>query len=137
MSQRNAPRPTDPASNDIAHRRRPQWRKLRAARNGEARPLPWRRDDRDDDDEVPRDIDAFRYELARRIHVFISRRQGLWRTCREPGCRRHHDCASPRLMCRSAEPEEPDPTGERRAKVMADVRRALDVALAQRGAEEK
>ena len=32
--------------------------------------------DETDDDSVPRDIDAFREELARRIHAFIDARQG-------------------------------------------------------------
>jgi hypothetical protein len=73
-------------------------------------------------DEVPADMDEFRYALARRIALFIGKQ--LWRGCPERICRRQRACAAPRIRCSNAPPPlPPDPV--RTARVMAQVSRAL------------
>ena len=76
-------------------------------------------------DEPPADIDALRYELARRINRFIADRRWAWRTCNEPACRRHRCCQAPRIRCSNAPPLRPDPDGRRAARTMAQVARTL------------
>jgi hypothetical protein len=76
-------------------------------------------------DEPPADIDAMRYEFARRISRFIGDRRRAWRTCKEPACRRHRCCRAPRIHCSNAPPPRPDPDGRRAARTMAQVHRML------------
>ncbi len=76
-------------------------------------------------DQPPADIDALRYELARRINQFMSDRRRAWRTCQEPACRRHRCCQAPRIQCSNAPPPRPDPDGRRAALARARVARAL------------
>jgi hypothetical protein len=81
------------------------------------------------DDEPPADIDAFRYALARRIHMFIND----WRGCPEPSCRRMRGCMAPRNRCTNARPVKTDP--EALARTMALVHRTLRQAVDRRDAE--
>lgn len=84
-------------------------------------------------DEPPVDIDAFRFELARRIGRFVGDRRRAWRTCQEPACRRHRCCQAPRIQCSNAPPPRPDPDGRRAARAMARVQRTLrDLQARQR-----
>ncbi len=73
----------------------------------------------------PADMDAMRYELARRINRFVADRRRAWRTCKEPACRRHRYCRAPHIHCSNAPPPRPDPDGRRVARTMARVARAL------------
>jgi hypothetical protein len=82
-------------------------------------------------DEPPADIDALRYELARRIARFVGDRRRAWRTCNEPACRRHRCCQAPRIRCSNAPSPRPDPDGRRTARAMAQVQRALRDAQAR------
>lgn len=76
-------------------------------------------------DAPPADIDALRYELARRIGRFVGDRRRAWRTCKEPACRRHRRCCAPRIQCSNAPPPRPDPDGRRAARSLAQVQRVL------------
>ena len=76
-------------------------------------------------DEPPADIDALRYELARRINQFMADGRRAWRTCKEPACRRHRCCQAPRIQCSNAPPPRSDPDGRRAARTMAQVARML------------
>lgn len=78
-----------------------------------------------DPDEPPADMDALRYELARRINQFMGDRRRAWRDCKEPACRRHRCCRAPRIQCSNAPPRRPDPDGRRTARSLAQVQRAL------------
>jgi hypothetical protein len=82
-------------------------------------------------DEPPADIDALRFELARRINRFIADRRWAWRACKEPACRRHRRCQAPRIQCSNAPSPRPDPDGRRTARAMAQVQRALRDAQAR------
>ena len=84
-------------------------------------------------DEPPADIDALRYDLARRITRFIGDRRRAWRTCNEPACRRHRCCQAPRIRCSNAPSPRPDPDGRRTARAMAQVQRVLRDAQARHG----
>lgn len=76
-------------------------------------------------DEPPRDVDAFRFMLARKIGMFIGARKQYWRGCKEPACRRMRACVAPRIRCSNAPPLPPDPNGRRGARAMAQVSSAL------------
>lgn len=78
------------------------------------------------DDPVPKDMDEFRFELARRIHVFIANREQLWRSCRERACRRAHSCQTQRRVPCSNRPPSPPRDPEKWPEVAAKIRRVLD-----------
>lgn len=84
------------------------------------------------DGEVPADMDVFRNQLARRIHMIIN----AWHGCKEPLCRRNRGCMAPNIHCANA----PRPTPEQMArdwpKVQAEVYKALQAELAVRGVED-
>ena len=84
-----------------------------------------------EDDEFPRDMDAFRLKLARRLNVIISNQQQYWRNCPEKACRRARACRPPRIAC-SNSPPAPEMTEEQRAQLMATIRRALEAESARR-----
>jgi hypothetical protein len=84
-----------------------------------------------DDDPVPKNIDEFRHELARRISRFIGNRAKYWRGCKEPACRRRRACLAPRIHCSNAPPLAPV-TPEQRARTMATVQRVLREVQARR-----
>ena len=87
----------------------------------------------DPDAEPPQDKDAFRYQLARRIAMFIN----AWRGCKEPLCRRNRGCMAPNFNCANA----PRPSPEERARdwprVQAEVYKALQAEIARRGLEDE
>ena len=84
-------------------------------------------------DAPPADMDAMRYELARRISQFVGDRRRAWRTCKEPACRRHRCCRAPRIQCSNAPRPRPDSDGRRAARTMAWVARALRDVQARQG----
>ena len=90
----------------------------------------------DDDDPVPKDIDEFRYAMARRIHRFIGDHERAWRHCPEGCCRRARHCLAPRGNC-TQRPPGPEPTPEQFARFMAQVQRALRERLEQEGGRSK
>lgn len=85
-------------------------------------------------DEGPQNIDQFRRDMARRIHQFVSNREGLWLSCPEAACRRHRACAAPHGACTNAKPRKPL-TEQQQAQAMAEVQRMLREELARRGIE--
>jgi hypothetical protein len=84
----------------------------------------------------PKDPDQMRLILARRIEMFIGNRKRYWRNCKERCCRRASCCMAPEGCCSNAPPLPPDPTGERRARVMAMVQRAVRERLARLQADD-
>ena len=72
------------------------------------------------DDPVPRDIDEFRRELARRIMTVL----GLPERCRERACRRGRRCAGRDLRCQRDFPGPPM-TRDQEAEALARVQRML------------
>jgi len=87
-------------------------------------------------DEPPADMDEFRNALARKIAMFVSDRQGFWRGCPEPLCRRQRACLAPRILCSNGKPVRPS-TPEQTARLMAQVQRALREVAARQEAGEK
>jgi hypothetical protein len=86
-----------------------------------------------DDDPVPADIDEFRYGWPG-ASAGSSPIESYWRDCKERSCRRQHACFAPHVRCSNAPPLPPDPSGRRRAGVMAQVQRALrEVRARQEG----
>lgn len=80
-----------------------------------------------DNDAVPTDMDAFRFELARRLHQAIGNATGCWRSCRERICRRRRGCMTPDFRCAHA-PEPGPASPEDLARTQALVRQALEAA---------
>ena len=75
-------------------------------------------------DDAPQDIDAFRMELARRLHILVSNQQRRWCGCREPSCKRARACRAPRGVCSNSKPTKP--VSERQsARARAMLARAL------------
>jgi hypothetical protein len=89
-----------------------------------------------DDDPVPENIDEFRFELVRRISRYLGNRKGLWRTCKEPVCRRQRACFAPRISCSNAPPLPPQ-TERDHARTSFLIQRALRQVEAMRKGEEK
>jgi hypothetical protein len=89
-----------------------------------------------DDDPVPENIDEFRNELARRINRFVAEQQQYWRGCKERACRRSRACCAPHIRCSNAPPLPPDPDGQRLARTLAQIQRALREVAARRGEAE-
>ncbi|MCF8476686.1 MAG: hypothetical protein K9G60_06625 [Pseudolabrys sp.] len=87
------------------------------------------------DDAPPRDIEAFRRDLARRLHVVIGDQQLYWRGCPERVCRRARRCRAPRGVCAGA-PPLPPMTPEQQALGIARVGQEIAKALQARGAGE-
>lgn len=88
------------------------------------------------DDPVPQNIDDIRDALARRIHQLISTEEQLWRTCREPCCKRARACRAPKIGCSNERPRKPA-TAEQVARVKAEFYRALQAEVARRDAERE
>jgi hypothetical protein len=86
--------------------------------------------------EPPKDPDQMRLILARRIAMFIGNRKRYWRNCKEHCCRRASCCLAPNGRCSNAPQLPPDPTGQRRAHVMAMVQRAVRERLARLQADD-
>ncbi len=61
----------------------------------------------DDDDDMPRDIEAYRLALARRISIGVSSVLKRWRSCAEPSCKRARGCCAPRGVCGNDKPPRP------------------------------
>jgi len=80
-------------------------------------------------DDEPEHIDDFRNSFARIISMYIN----TWQGCPEPLCQRHRGCMAPQIRCTNA-PHESDEERERNwPHVQAEVRKALDAALATAG----
>lgn len=70
-------------------------------------------------DDAPQDIDAFRQDLARRLHILVSNQLRCWCSCREPSCKRARACRAPRGDCSNRKPVKPmSETQLARAKAM-------------------
>jgi hypothetical protein len=61
----------------------------------------------DDDDDMPRDIEADRQSLSRRIDIGVSNVLKRWRSCAEPACKRARGCCAPRGVCGNDKPPRP------------------------------
>jgi hypothetical protein len=81
-------------------------------------------------DEPPRDIDALRLMLARRINMFVGKKR-RWRTCKEPACRRARACVAPDIECSNAPPPRPDPDGRHLKRAQAALHRMVREHAAQ------
>jgi hypothetical protein len=78
----------------------------------------------------PKDIDAFRYSIARRLAMIVNN----WRGCPEGLCRRHRGCMAPHIHCTNTAP--PNATPEQLARTLALVQRIAREAEASCAAEE-
>jgi hypothetical protein len=87
-----------------------------------------------DDDAVPPDMDAFRAMLVRRLNRFIGDRQGTWRDCKEPSCRRARRCKAPQMQCSNVG-ETPAESPDQIARTKALFYRLLEERMAQIEAE--
>jgi hypothetical protein len=76
------------------------------------------------------DVEAIRYELARRLMLIVSD----WRRCPKAACKRRRGCAAAGLDCRMLDTGL-EMTAEETAAVMADFRRALERRRAEIGTE--
>ena len=111
--------------------------KIEKSTSGQTKTRGAQRDQADQtDDEPPRDLDAFRTEVARRLEILIANAKGYWRGCKQPACRRQRGCCAPRVHCSNAPPLPPDPDGRRRARGQAMLVRALNAAEARGEAEQ-
>jgi hypothetical protein len=87
----------------------------------------------DPDGEIPEDIDAFRYELARRIHMYLN----TWHGCPESFCRRQRGCMAPNIACSNVERLSPEEEERRWREVQADVYKALDAFIVEHGLQDE
>ena len=78
------------------------------------------------DGEVPADMEVFRNQLARRIHMLIN----TWRGCPEPLCRRNRGCMAPHIECANIPRPSPEQMARDWPKVQAAVNKALQARLA-------
>ena len=85
----------------------------------------------DENDEGPEDMDEFRYDLARRIVMFLNQ----WDGCPEPLCKRNRGCMAPSGDCINIK-EEPMTDAEWDA-ARYDIRQAIDEKLAELGLEDE
>ena len=90
----------------------------------------------DDGDPVPKDIDAFRYALARRIHRFIGDHERAWRHCPEGCCRRARHCIAPSGKCVNLPPRRPM-TAEQDARFRAQLHRMVRERLERDEAQNR
>ena len=118
-------------------------RKGRAGRipaRGRGQPLPGGHHERshrlraasiDPEADLPQDMEAFRYRLARMILMYVND----WPGCPLPICRRMRGCMAPENVCAN-NADDPPATQEEWDKVRFEVRRALDERMAERGLED-
>ena len=85
----------------------------------------------DPEAELPEDMDAFRYRLARMILMYVND----WPGCPLPICRRMRGCMAPENVCAN-NADDPPATHEEWDKVRFEVRRALDERMAELGLED-
>ena len=84
------------------------------------------------DTELPENMDAFRYQLARQIAMFLNQ----WHGCPEPLCQRNRGCMAPHSHCANAEPLPPDPDDrEWHTTTKVEIWRILGEILKERAAE--
>jgi hypothetical protein len=86
-----------------------------------------------DNENMPDDIDEFRCDLARRIHMLVNE----WHGCPELLCQRNRGCMAPNIVCANAEQPPPGKMERDWPKVQAEVYRALKEHLAARGLENE
>jgi len=85
----------------------------------------------DPDAEPPADMDAFRYQLARQIVMFIND----WHGCPLRLCRRMQGCMAPESACAN-NADEPPMTQEEWDVVRIEIRRALDAMIEAAGGRD-
>jgi hypothetical protein len=78
------------------------------------------------DGDPPKDIDAFRNAMARRISMAIN----TWQGCPQRLCRRLRGCMAPDVTCSNAEPLPPM-SPEEETRRLAEVMRAFKQAAEQ------
>ena len=86
----------------------------------------------DPESEGPADMDAFRYQLARMICMFLNK----WRGCKEPLCQRNCGCMAPDNFCANVERPTPEQRARDWPKLQAKVYKALHARLAELGLED-
>ena len=86
--------------------------------------------------EPPADMDEFRDHLSRRISIFLATKEGYWRDCKEPGCRRMRACLAPNIDCSNEPPMPPDPDEKEWHEIKVEIFRALKERLAELGVED-
>jgi hypothetical protein len=91
---------------------------------------------RNDDDRQPRDMDALRDSIARRIAMAINE----WRGCKEPLCRRNRGCMAPNISCSNARPLPPVSEEERARRIgetMLRFRQQMEQSLRECGEDRE
>ncbi len=86
----------------------------------------------DPESEGPADIDAFRYQLARMICMFLNE----WRGCPQTICRRNRGCMAPDSFCANVEQPTPEQMERDWPEVQAEVYKGLKAHLARFGPED-
>jgi hypothetical protein len=87
----------------------------------------------DPEGEGPEDIEAFRYDLARRICMYLN----TWHGCPEPLCRRNRGCMAPDNRCANVEKLSPEEEERGWREVQADVYKAVKAHIAAHGMEDE
>jgi hypothetical protein len=103
--------------------KKPQTRRARDAR-GDSLQRRLHAAGMDRNDDTAENIHAFRYALARRIHMMIDD----WHGCPQRLCRRNRGCMAPDNRCAN-QSSSPPASREETARLMAQVHRAMQAAM--------
>ncbi len=85
-----------------------------------------------DNDKIPDDADEFRYQLARRICMFIN----TWHGCPELLCARNRGCMAPNNFCANMPPVSAEEMERDWPQVRAEIYKAVKAHIAEKGLEE-
>jgi hypothetical protein len=77
---------------------------------------------------MPENMDEFRNEFARRIHMFINK----WDGCPERICRRQQGCMAPKISCSNYEELSPEEADRQWRKAQPDIYKTLKAEMARR-----
>jgi hypothetical protein len=87
-----------------------------------------------DNDTIPDDDDAFRFELARRITMFFNEWHGH---CPEPLCQRNRGCMAPNNFCANVRQPSPEELWREWPSARAEVYTAVQEHLAAHGVDKE
>ena len=82
-----------------------------------------------DDETMPDDIDEFRYQVARRIAMFLNQ----WHGCRELICQCNRGCMAPNNTCANLPRPSAEEMEREWPRVQAEFHKALNDYLARHG----
>jgi hypothetical protein len=85
-----------------------------------------------DNDTIPDNADEFRYQLARRISMFVNH----WHGCPELLCQRNRGCMAPNNSCTNIEKESDEERRRTWPQTQVEVYKALKEHIAKLGLED-